>query len=448
MSKEKYELCGTLSEDELRGVIDLVWPRYGRTAIIPYTFDVSLIPQRIKDEARVDLAQQSFDKLNKDSVNLLNDVLKKWEETCDNLVKFHYVEHVQLDRFKGVVIANCDNLNIARGYWQPVYSQSGEYQLGIVCIPSQYYSQTGELMKINLHTISHEVGHALGLGHFHDVQSIKQKLMLMPEGGGCSVMPYYSEINTQINRCRTMDVCLNTSIAIFPGPLDGFACKATYGDESLFFRKIGVLEELQGYVANSAHIGFDFGIRNSGEYFFERMDNSKIEARLKILVIYYSVAFLKMAYLSSTENYSDLFERFSYLAIPLGIDLLSVIIEQVSNYLCAHEHNNLGNVIRMASTGLVMATFANGLFSAASQSVHQAWNYSATIASGIASCTLFSAIGKTAVDYILPKNNESTPEELTHGKEKSNTFLSLFGFFRSRATSAVEMLTQQNTQQF
>ncbi len=89
--------------------------------------------------------------------------------------------------------------------------------------------------------IAHEVLHALGFNHLHEYPALKEKLLEIPEGLFCSIMPYPEKIKTNINTCKTN--CnmsfwgnkIDIPFAILPGPLDirlirSYPANITYPD--------------------------------------------------------------------------------------------------------------------------------------------------------------------------------------------------------------------------
>ncbi|STY29153.1 Uncharacterised protein [Legionella wadsworthii] len=399
MTKENR--CRKLTSDEIRNATLHQWPRQQKTSIIPYSFDLSIIPKRIKEEAFVEFAQESFDPLNVQSISWLHKVLHQWEKNCDHAVKFTYVEKINKEVFGGIVIANCDNLKDASGYWQQVLTPAGQFQFGLVCIPSQYYDASGALIPYNVRTISHEIGHAIGLAHLHDVESIRIFLQNTPQGMGCSVMPYITTIHSDTSLCKSLEPCMNTSYAVMPGDFDTQMCQAIYGEDSLFFHKPGKLQEMQNYAFTGASIGYVTGLRGAAEYLFMRMGDTRANAGLKVLTIYYAMVLLNSVYFSDTSGYSNLFEQAQQLMIPLGGELCHVALNYLLDYLRAHDRHTLSRTLEITSTSLMFLTLGHGVLTAAQESFHTSFNYGAAIVSGLFSYRFFNSIGEVLIDSVL-----------------------------------------------
>ncbi|KTD43029.1 hypothetical protein [Legionella parisiensis] len=427
----KENILRALTPDEIRSATLHFWPRRQKTVNIPYSFDLSIIPQRLKKEALERFSQISFDPLNVHSIKWLQEVLHKWQESCENAVKFTYVDKIHTDVFNGIVIANCDNMNTANGYWQRVYSSSNQFLFGLVCIPSNYYDDSGKLIEYNLRTISHEIGHAIGLGHLHDVESLRIYLQNSPEGMGYSVMPYLDNITSDVSLCVNMDACLNTTYAIMPGPLDAQMCQALYGEDSLFFHKPSRLEELQTYAYGGASIGYTLGICNAMEYLFTRLGDTHINAHLKVVGIYYSIILLSLVYNSNSSNYLSLFEQAQQLMIPLGGELCHIIFKLLGDYLQSKNLHVLSHTLEITATSLQFLALSKGLLDATRDSFHTTWNYGATFLSGIASYGISNSIGKYIVNTLLSSDEKNT--EHVEQTPKKGLLSSFYGFFGTKS---------------
>lgn len=419
-----------LTPDEIRNATMHHWPRFQKITIIPFSFDLSIIPQHIKESALNLFSQTVFDPLNSDSINWLQKVLHEWEESCEYAIKFKYVEEIKTNFFGGIVIANCDKLKDANGYWQRVFNSSGEFQFGLVCIPSRYYDSTGKLIAYNVRTISHEIGHAIGLDHLHDVESVRVFLQNTPEGMGYSVMPYLHEIKSNVSLCVDMDVCYNSSYAIMPGPFDAQMCQAIYGEDSLFFFKPGKLEEMQNYAWGGATIGYTLGIRSAMEYLFTRLGNNKTNASLKVLAIYYSVVLVQLLYQSDASDYSSLYKQVQQLMIPLGSELCAITLDLLAEYL-QQKNYMLAKTLGMAAASLKIMVLGRGLSDAAQESFHMTWNYGSAILSGIASYGIVSTFGKYVINSFIGPANENHIEDVK--KVPQQGFISsLWSFFDTK----------------
>lgn len=365
MSAQLNESCRTLPLEELHKVISHLWPRVDGVATINYTFDTRLIPQNVIESARQDLNQKRFDPLNDISQLVLSMVLDAWTKACKSKVNFKYVGSPSED-FSGIIISNCDNLKSALGYWEPIQRNSlGYMKQGIVCIPSQYFQRENFLILKNVHTISHEIGHAIGIQHLHEFPLIKTHLQDTEQGMGCSVMPYSHEIlKDPINYCRDQSVCLNHTSAVLPGPLDQDVCQLMYGENSRYFPKqVSLGEVITSYGIEGMRVGYLTAVKEIFAGLLQQNGASKLQARVKTDVLILSIVLSKSVILSMTEGVSqtDIYNELSYFLIPLGCELSSITLELVSDFLKEKNYPIIGDVVNAGASSLSRIVFGYNL---------------------------------------------------------------------------------------
>ncbi len=239
LQRQNHNPCQYFHFEELASLVHHLWPanQDGATKI-SYTFDQNGIPQGFKEKLSKEFPDLFITPITHRLKSSVEQVLAKWVNACGSRVTFNYHETVSQD-FRGIIFQACD--------FPKKYSKNGlslsyhsdyrnvrsfpEVELNVLCIPSgsTYF---------DLHTISHEIGHGLGLAHFHDVESVRQRLKDYEQGQGCSVMPYSNEIRgDKSNQCRDLIACEKQGYAIYPGELDAIACQTLYNPNHTFFAK-------------------------------------------------------------------------------------------------------------------------------------------------------------------------------------------------------------------
>lgn len=218
MQQKIEELCPQLTSEEISQVVSSRWASTSQITTINYTFDLNSIPETLKNTFTTDSPKATIKALSSINSARIDDILRRWQTACNNKILFNYVEKLDVNQ-KGITITACENLS--KGY-AITYSNhiEGFFQNVFLCLPDTS-------TNFDLKAASHEIGHALGLEHFHDVASITKKLS-GEEGQICTVMVYTQLISTPQNNCTNADYCLNESYAVYPGPMDSQVCTALY----------------------------------------------------------------------------------------------------------------------------------------------------------------------------------------------------------------------------
>lgn len=154
--------------------------------------------------------------------------LQQWQALANGLIRF--VEKPSLaNNEPGIVLSTCgsieqffkENMLGITYYWR-----DGDYlSRAIACFPEGFVEQASHESN---RTALHEIGHALGADHMHNIARMRQALKMTRGGKLCSVMPYPFEIDSPVSTCH-VDVCI-PPYATRLGPLDRRWLQQAYGD--------------------------------------------------------------------------------------------------------------------------------------------------------------------------------------------------------------------------
>lgn len=157
--------------------------------------------------------------LSSSAQNMVREILDRWKQACDYHINFKFTPD-PLPNELGITFIACKTTEFLGITVYPFFDH-GFFDQILICLPTT-------LEIIDIKTISHEIGHALGLDHLYDNHEVLTHLKNISEGQGCSVMPYTHLMKTAANECKTVLYCEQAPYAIYPGPLDAKLCQYIY----------------------------------------------------------------------------------------------------------------------------------------------------------------------------------------------------------------------------
>lgn len=224
MKEKLEEICSGIPQEEFEGIQFAKWAPtpHARVTIIPYTFDPLSMAQELKKNL-----EQSYDGITMSALSLISrakveEIMEYWRKACGSQIEFKYVPKLTVDE-PGITIVASDNIKGAAGVTNFNLLPGTNYLNQVsVCIPSNASTSFEEMVY------AHEIGHALGMYHTHQLALLRQRLMTIPQGLGCSVMGYPNELETANNTCTTPAYCKDQPYAVVPGPSDEAVCTQVY----------------------------------------------------------------------------------------------------------------------------------------------------------------------------------------------------------------------------
>ncbi|MDR3501702.1 MAG: hypothetical protein P4L79_03885 [Legionella sp.] len=222
MNEKSEILCPTLTDREFTALVMGRWKRepYARTTVINYTFDPGFIPEVLQRRAYKEHPNLTMESLALSSQEKVSNTLGLWRIACGETIEFSYKKNLLANQ-PGIIFALCKQFVHEGEAWN--HPVGGAYQYSLICL--SYNAANNPYQN----TIAHEIGHALGIDHTHEIESVKQQLLALPQGRGCSVMGYEWLLSSPNNYCYSNVYCpFGEGYALVPGPLDKQICTRIY----------------------------------------------------------------------------------------------------------------------------------------------------------------------------------------------------------------------------
>jgi len=226
--------CSSITDAELMNTVVATWPLEHGVARIP--FSLSTLPFRSHFYSAREYTQfidchitDTFYEVVMTNLRFLHQQI-----TLSSGGRIVFEENHQVNPFSsGLYYHVCAPI----GTFNAVYDSGAAFEISnigvdgylrqaFVFLPNNPEYWNGD-NSFGMYAGAHELGHALGITHFHEHPSIQAKLTQIRDGLYCSMMPYSDKIYSSINECK--EDC-HYPYAVYPGSLDARTARLAYAN--------------------------------------------------------------------------------------------------------------------------------------------------------------------------------------------------------------------------
>lgn len=224
--------CSSITDHELVRSIQGTWPTKNGVAKIPYSFSrVGFWGHPLITLRYLKFIPQDLDNpLGNDVRDFIKDSLQSWSLASNNSIQFYETNPTLFSRGIFFFLAGSEDYlsktQDAYAFAMRAYNNNHQISSAYVFLPNDKDAwNKRKLDAFSLTAWSHEIGHALGFNHLHEISSTQLKLQNINDGVYCSVMPYYHEIESFHSKCQQN---CHPHHSIHPGSLDARMMKLAY----------------------------------------------------------------------------------------------------------------------------------------------------------------------------------------------------------------------------